>query len=167
MNENRKEKTKWLSATPTNLNKRTNEKSRKTDRSISDESGQECTSLNGNGMYMRNRPNTMTRNPKEQIIELNKLMCGNLRISTPTNGSTSNKRHNVINERNLYVRVHRLLYQRYTKSRSHYLISNDKLFTPYPSLHIVKVGIIRMDKEVWIKLSNQSSQRGMLNIQKR
>ena len=99
-------------------------------------------------MRAKNRPNTMTRNPKEQIIELNKLMCGNLRISTPTNGSTSNKRHNVINERNLYVRVHRLLYQRYTKSKSHYLTGNDKLFTPYPSLHIVKVGIIIMDKEV-------------------
>ena len=99
-------------------------------------------------MYMRNRLDTMTRNPKEQIIKLNKLMCGNLRISTPTNGSTSNKRHNVINERNLYVRVHRLLYQRYTKSKSHYLTGNDKLFTPYPSLHIVKVGIIRVDREV-------------------
>ena len=131
-----------------NLNKRMNEKSRKTDRSISDESGQEHTSLNGNGMYMRNRLDTMTRNPKEQIIKLNKLMCGNLRIGTPTNGSTGNKRHNVVNGRNLCVRVHRLLYQRYTKSRSHYFTGNDKLFIPYPSLHIVKVGIIGVDREV-------------------
>ena len=131
-----------------NLNKRTNEKSRKTNRSINDESGQEHTFLNGNGMYVRNRPDIMTRNPKEQIIELSKLMCVNPRISTPTNGSTSNKRHNVVNGRNLCVKVHRLLYQRYTKSRSHYLTGNDKLFTPYPSLHIVKVGIIRVDREV-------------------
>ena len=75
-------------------------------------------------------------------------MCGNPRISTPTNGSSSKKRHNVINGRNLCVRVHRLLYQRYTKSKSYYLTSNDKLFTPYPSFHIVNVGIIRVDKEV-------------------
>ena len=48
-----------------NLNKRTNEKSRKTDRSNNDESIQEFTSLNGNGIYVRNRPNAMIRNPKE------------------------------------------------------------------------------------------------------
>ena len=29
-------------------------------------------------------------------MELSKLMCGNSRISTPTNGSTSKKRHDVI-----------------------------------------------------------------------
>ena len=157
----------WLCTTPMNLNKRTNEKSRKTDRGISDESIQEPTSLNRNGMYLRNKPNAMTRNPKEKIIELSKLMCGNPRISTPTNGSTSKKRHNVVNGRNLYVRVHKLLYQRYTKRRSHYLSGNDKLFTLYPSFHIVNIGIIEVDREVWIKLSNQSSRRRMLNIQKR
>ena len=48
-----------------NLNKRTNEKSRKTDRNISDESIQEFTSFNGNGIYVRNRSNAMIRNPKE------------------------------------------------------------------------------------------------------
>ena len=131
-----------------NLNKRTNEKSRKTNRSINDESGQEHTFLNGNGKYVRTRPDIITRNPKEQIIELSKLMCVNPRISTPTNGSTSNKRHNVVNGRNLCVRVHRLLYQRYTKSRSHYLIGNDKLFTPYPSLQIVNVRVINVNREV-------------------
>ena len=104
--------------TPMNLNKRTNKKSRKTDRSISDESVQECTSLNGNGMYIRNRSNVVTRNPKEQVIELDKLMCGNSRISTPTNGSTSMKRHDVIERRNLCVRIHRLLYQRYTRAKT-------------------------------------------------
>ena len=108
-----------LSTTPMNLNKRTNEKNRKTDRSISDESVQKCTSLNGNGMYMRNRP-AITRNPKEKIIELNKLMCGNPRISTPTNGSTSKKRHDVINARKPCVKIHRLLYQRYIESCNHY-----------------------------------------------
>jgi len=137
-----------LSTTPMNLKKRTNEKSRKTDRSISDESVQERTSLNGNDMYVRNRPNVMARNPEEQIVELSKLMYGNPRISTPTNGSTRKKRHNVVNGRKLCVRIHRLLYQRYIKSRSHYLTGNDKLFTLYPGLHIVNVEIIGVDKEV-------------------
>ena len=52
-----------LSTTPLNLNKRTNKKSRKTNRSISDENVKERTSLNENGMYMRNRPNVVRRNP--------------------------------------------------------------------------------------------------------
>ena len=88
-----------LSATPMNLYKRMYEKSRKTDRSISDESIQKRTSLNGNGMYMRNRPDAVTRNPKEQIIELSKLMSGDTRISTPTNGSIGDERHDVIKVR--------------------------------------------------------------------
>ena len=92
--------------TPMNLNKITNEKSRKTDRGISDESIHERTSLNRNGMYLRNRPNAMTRNPKEKIIELSKLMCGNPRISTPTNGSIGDERHDVIKVRGLCVKVH-------------------------------------------------------------
>ena len=67
-------------------------------------------------MYVRNRPNAMTRNPKEKIIELSKLMSGNPRISTLANGSIGKKRHNVIKGRKLYVRIYRLLYQRYIKS---------------------------------------------------
>ena len=97
---------------------------------------------------MRDRPNTITRNPKKQIIELSKLRRGNPRISTPINGSTGDEGHDIIERRSLCVRVHRLLYQRYTKSRSHYLRGNDKLFTPYPRLHIVNVGVIRVDREV-------------------
>ena len=167
MYENQEKQTMRLSTTPMNLYKRTNENSRKTNRSIIDESVQKRTSLNGNGMYVRNRPNAMTRNPKVQIIELSKLMCCNPRISTTTNGSTSKKRHNVVNGRKLYVRIHRLLYQRYPKSKSHCLKGNDKLFALYLSLHIVNVGIIGVNREVWIKLSNQSSRKRMLNIQKR
>ena len=86
-------------------------------------------------MKMRDRLNTMTRNPEKQIIELSKLSRGNPRISTLTNGSTGDKGHDVIKRRRLCVRVHKLLYQRYTKSRGHYSRSNDILFTPYPTLH--------------------------------
>ena len=106
----------------------------------------------------------MTRYPKKQIIELSKLKRVDSRISTPTNGSTSDEGHNIIEGRRLYVRIHRLLYQRYSKSRGHYLKSNDILFTPYPSLHIVNVGIIGVDREVQIELSNQSNWWGMLNL---
>ena len=134
--------------TPSNLNKWANEKSRKTDRSISDESVQERASFNRNSMKMRDKPNTMTRNPKKQIIELSKLMRGDTRISTPTNGSTGDEKHDVTKVRRLYVRVHKLLYQRYTKSRGYYLRSNDILFTPYPTLHKLNVGVIRVDREV-------------------
>ena len=97
---------------------------------------------------MRDRSNGMTRNLKKQIIELSKLMGCDTRISTPTDGSIGDERHNVIKRRGLSVRVHRLLYQRYTKSRGHYCWSNDILFTPYPTSHILSVGIIGVDREV-------------------
>ena len=52
---------------------------------------------------MRDRPNTITRNPKKQIIELSKLSRGNPRISTPTNGSIGDEGHDVIKRRRLCV----------------------------------------------------------------
>ena len=164
MNENREKQTMGFCTTPMNLNKWTDKKSRETNRIISDESIQECTSLNRNNVNMRNRPNTMTRYLKKQVIELSKLRKDNPRISTPTNGSTGNEWHNIINMRRLYVRIHWLLYQRYTKSKCHYLRGNDILFTLYLTLHKLNVGNISMDKKVRIKLSNQSNRRGMLNI---
>ena len=99
-------------------------------------------------MQVRDRPNKMTRNPKKQIIKLSKLMRSDTRISTLTIGSTGDVRHNVIERRGLSVWVHGLLYQRYTKSSDHYRRSNDILFTPYPILHRLSVGIIGVDKEV-------------------
>ena len=150
-----------------NLNQRSNEKSRKTHKSISHKGIQKCISLNRNDVQVRDRPNRITRNPEEQIIELNKLMRGDTRISTPLNESTSDVRHNVIKRRGLSVWVHGLLYQRYTKSRGHYRRSNDILFTPYPTHHILVVGIIRVGREVQIELSNQGSRKRMIYIQKR
>ena len=97
---------------------------------------------------MKDRPNGMIRNPEKQIIELSKLMSSDMRIRTPSNGSTDNERRNVIKGRYLIVRVDRLLYQRYTKSKGHYLRSNDILFSPYPTSHILSVGIIGMDRVV-------------------
>ena len=142
-----------------------NEKRRKTHRSINHKGIKKCTSLNRNGVQVRDRPNRMTRNPEKQVIELRKLMGGDTRISTPTNGGTGETRHNVIKRRVLRIRIHRLSYQRYTKSRGHYWRSNDILFTPYH--HIVSVGIIGVDREVRIELSYQGSQRRVLNVHKR
>ena len=117
---------------------------------------------------MRDGSNRMTRNPKIIkiiiIIKLSKLMGSDMMINTPTNGSTSDKIHDVIKRRGLSVWVHRLLYQRYNKSRGHYRRSNDILFTPYPTPHILSVGIIGVDREVRIELSNQSSRRRMLDL---
>ena len=75
--------------TPMNLNQGTNEKSRKTQRSISHKGIQKCMSLNKNGVQVRDGPNRMTRNPEKQIMDLSKLIGGNMWISTPLNGSTS------------------------------------------------------------------------------
>ena len=79
---------KKRSCAPMNLNQGLNEKSRKTHRSISHKCIQKCTSLNRNGVQVRNGPDKMTRNSKKQIMNLGKLIGGNLRISTPLNGST-------------------------------------------------------------------------------
>ena len=106
----------------------------------------------------------MTRYLEKHIIELSKLMGGDPRIDTPSNGTTGELGHNIIKQRGLSVRIHRLPYQRYTKSRDHYLGCNDILFTPYPTPHKLSVGIIGMDRKVRIELSNQGSKRRMLYI---
>ncbi len=89
MNKNRKEKNTSRRTTPMNLNQGTNEKIRKTHRSIYDKGIQKCTSLDRNSMQMRDGPDRMERNPEKQIMNLGQLMRSDLRISTPLNGSTS------------------------------------------------------------------------------
>ena len=63
MNKNRKEKTMRFITTPMNLNQRTNEKGRKTHRSVSHKGIQKCTSLNRNGVQALEFQNF----PKTQI----------------------------------------------------------------------------------------------------
>ena len=46
-------------------------------------------------------------------------------------------------------------------------MSDDILFTPYPTLHKLNVGIIGVDREVQIELSDQGSQRRMVNVYQR
>ena len=63
MNENKEENTMCYRTTPMNLNQGSNEKSRKTHRNISHKGIQKCTSLNRNGVQVRDGPDRMTRNP--------------------------------------------------------------------------------------------------------
>ena len=55
---------------PMRLNKRLNEKGRKTNGSISDEGVQKETPLYRNSMDMRDREDVVTSYPKEDIIKL-------------------------------------------------------------------------------------------------
>ena len=82
MNKNKKEKTMCNRTTPINLNQESNEKSRKTHRSICHKGIQKCTSLDRNGVQVRDGPDRMARNPEKEIMNLGQLMRGNLRIRT-------------------------------------------------------------------------------------
>ena len=68
-----------------------NKKMRKAHRSIRNKGIQKRTSLQMNGVQMRDRLNQMTRNPKEKIVNLGQLVRGDPRIKTPLDRSTSNK----------------------------------------------------------------------------
>ena len=72
-----------------NLDQGSNEKMRKTHKSIYHKGIQKCISLNRNGEQVRDGLDGMARNLKKQIMNLGQLMRGNLRIRTPLNGSTS------------------------------------------------------------------------------
>jgi len=91
MNENKKEKSMSSKTTPMYLNQRMNEKMRKAHGSISDKGIQKCTSLQRNNVQVRDKPNGMTRNLKEKIVNLDQLVRGDPRIRTPLDRSTSNK----------------------------------------------------------------------------
>ena len=83
MNKNWKEKSMSRKTTPMNLNQRTNEKMRKTHRSVYDKSIRKCTSFYWNSVQMRDRPDGMARNPEKEIMNLDQLVRGDSRIRTP------------------------------------------------------------------------------------
>ena len=115
--------------TPMNLNQGTNEKMRKTHRSIYDKGIQKCTYFDRNSVQMRDGPDGMEKNSKKQIMNLGQLMRSDLKINTPLNGSTSQIWHNVIEWRRLINRIDKMLYLRHPKSKGHYCRSNGILFT--------------------------------------
>ena len=75
--------------TPMNLNQGSNEKMRKTHKSIYDKGIQKCTSLDRNGVQVRDGLDRMARNLEKQIMNLGQLMRSDPRINTPLDGSTS------------------------------------------------------------------------------
>ena len=87
--KNRKEKNMSRRTTPMNLNQGSNEKMRKTHRSIYDKCIKKCTSLDRNWVQMRDGLDRIARNPEEQVMNLGQLMRSDPRINTPLNGSTS------------------------------------------------------------------------------
>ena len=158
-----KKKSMSSRTTPMNVNQGMNEKIRKTYRSIYDKNIQKCTSLYRNSMQMRDGPDGMARNPEKEIMSLSQLVRGDLRIRTPLDRSTSNKWHNVIKGRRLIIWIDRMLNQWYPKSSNHYRRSNGVLITLYLTSH-KSVGIIGVDREVRVELSDQGSWRRMINI---
>ena len=83
VNKNREEQSMSSRTTPMNLNQRTNEKMRKANRSISNKGIQKCTTLQRNGVQMKDRPQGMTCNPKKEIMNLSELSSSDSRIRTP------------------------------------------------------------------------------------
>ena len=82
MNKNMKEKSMSRRTIPMNFNERMKEKMRKTHRSVCDKSIQKCISLYRNSVQMRDGPNRMARNLEKEIMNLDQLVRGDLRIRT-------------------------------------------------------------------------------------
>ena len=83
MNENRMNKSMSNNRTPMNFVQRMKKQMRKTNRSTKNKSVQKHTSLKRDGVEMRNRPQRMTRYPKEKIGDLSKFSGHDLKIRTP------------------------------------------------------------------------------------
>ena len=130
-----------------NINQRTNEKMRKANRSINNKGIQKCTTLQRNGVQMRDKPKRMTSNPKEKIVNLSKLSNSDPRIKSPLDRKSSDIRHDVVQGRRLIIRVDGMLDHWYPKSISHYRRGNGVPYNPYPTPH-KSVDIIRVDREV-------------------
>ena len=82
MNENRMDKSMSYSRTPMNFIQRMKKQMRKIDRRTRNKTEQKHTSLKRDGVEMRNRPQRMTRYPKEKIGSLRKLSRRDPRIKT-------------------------------------------------------------------------------------
>ena len=83
MNENRMDKSMSYCRTPMNFVQRMKKQMRKADRRTGNKGIQKHTSLKGDGVEMRNRPQKMTRYLKEKIGCLRKLNRRDLRIRIP------------------------------------------------------------------------------------
>ena len=89
MNENRMNKSMSDSRTPMNFVQITKKQMRKTNRRTRNKSVQKHTSLKRDGVEMRDRPQRMTRYPKEKIGNLSKLSGCDPRIKIPLDKRSS------------------------------------------------------------------------------
>ena len=116
---------------------------------------------------MRDGPDKMARNLEKEIMNLGQFVRSDSRIRTPLDRRPSKIWHNVIEWRRLIIYIDKMLYLRHSKNRGHYHTSNGILFTPYPTLHKLSVGIIGVDREIRVELSDQGSRRRIINIHQR
>ena len=135
MNKNGEEQSMSCRTTPMHLNQRTNKKMRKANRSISNKGIQKCTTLQKNGVQMRDKPKRMTSNPKEEIMNFSELSNGDPRIRTPLDRRPSDIRHDVAQGRRLILRVDRMLDHWHPKGINHYRRGNGVPYTPYRTPH--------------------------------
>ena len=135
MNKNGEEQSMSCRTTPMHLNQRTNKKMRKANRSISNKGIQKCTTLQKNGVQMRDKPKRMTSNPKEEIMNFSELSNGDPRIKSPLDRRPSDIRHDVAQGRRLILRVDRMLDHWHPKGINHYRRGNGVPYTPYRTPH--------------------------------
>ena len=141
--------------TPMNLVQRTKEQVKKTDKRTRHESIEKHTSLQRDGVEMRNGPQGMTCNSKKQICGLKKGRRRDPRIRTPLDRWSSNVWYDLINRKWLIIGIDRIGDNRDPKSLSHYLWGNGELNTSYLTPNN-GVGIIDVTWKVREELSNQS-----------
>ena len=130
-----------------NFVQRTKEQVRKTDGRTKHKSIEKHTSLQRDGVEMRNRPQGMTRNSKKQICGLKKHRRRDPRIRTPLNRWSSDVWHDLIYKRWLIIGIDRIKDNQNPKSLSHYPRGNGELNTSYPTPNN-SVRIIDMTWEV-------------------
>ena len=163
MNENRIYKRMSYDRNPMNFIQRTKEQVRKIDRSTRHKRIKKHTSLQKDGVEMRNGPQGMTCNLKKQICGLSKHRRRDPRIRMPLDRWSSDVWHYLINGRWLIIGIYRISDNRNPKSLNHYPSGNGELFTSYPTPNN-GVGIIDVTCEVREELSNQSSRGWMIYL---
>ena len=139
---------------------------RKTNKSTRNKGIQKHTSLNRDGVQMRNRPQRMTHYLKEKIRNLSKLSGRDPRIRTSLDRRPNDVWHIVIKGWRLHIKIDRLPNYWNTKSLNHYPRGNGELYTSYQTPN-QGVGIIDVAREVWVELSNQGSRGWMIYLQQR
>ena len=150
--------------TSKDLNNGLNETRGKTHRTISKKCIKKDTFNYRNGVNMRDREDVMTCYLKEKIVKLSKLTWVYFWVRSPSNWSSTKKRHRIIYRNRLSVWKGRSTNKTYVKSIRYYFLSNLKFFTCNPSSQVMTTCIIRMNREIPIAFSNQSNRGRIKNL---